>query len=66
MQASWRGESIYQQANCANNGAREFEFGSFDGGVDGEFSSIRLVETSDIFVALSLKRDCLTELIGYY
>ena len=38
-----------KSANSVNNGAREMEFGSFDGGGDGERDGIVFVEISNIF-----------------
>ena len=47
---SWRINNIVKWANSANNGAREMEFGSHDGGEDGEHNGAGFVEISNILM----------------
>ena len=66
MCITWRTNCIAKQANFSNNGAREIEFGSPDGGDDSEYIDIGFVERSNVFgmqEAFVLDQDHLIELI---
>ena len=63
VQNNGRKHTFAKQFNSATNGAGEMRIGSFDGGVDGELTSFRLVEISKIFVCnkFSMEQYHLTE-----